>query len=691
MATVGRIEEFNPEKERISTYLERVDLFFVANEVGEAKQVATLLSVIGGKTYALLSDLLAPDKPASKTLKQLKKTLQTHFEPKPVVIVERFQFHRRNQEAGESVAEYEAELRRLAANCKFGDHLTQAIRDRLVCGLRSEGTQKRLLAEADLTLAKALEIAQSMEAADRNTQRLKGSSEPQRISDIRRDNTHRSGSKQCFRCGSDSHRSHKCRHLETVCKACGKKGHLVRVCRSSRRSQTRPTKPPTGKRTNWVDMAATEQETEPFPDGSILKVQGQSTKPITVTLELNGKSLDMEVDTGAAVFLMSQTTQKKLFPQAKLQKTTMKLQTYTAESLSVLGTLEVQVRYGNYLGKHTLFIVSGNGPTLFGRDWLMDIRLDWSSLGVANVQQKPLTLKGLLTTYLDVFKEELGTLSGFKVKLSLKQGTKPQFCRARQVPYALRDAVNRELQRLESLGVIESVAHSDWATPLVAVPKSDGSVRLCGDYSKTVNPVLETDQYPLPRPEDLMTCLTGGCKFTKLDLSSAYQQMVLDDESCPYVTVNTQKGLYRYLRLPFGVSSAPAVFQKAMDTILQGLPQVICYLDDILVTGSTPQEHLQNLAVVLERLSQHGIRLKEKKCSFMQDSVDYLGHHIDAQGIRTSPSKMEAITKAPAPNNVTQLRSFLGMVNYYGKFLHNLSSQLHPLHALLKHGTKWHL
>ena len=124
--------------------------------------------------------------------------------------------------------------------------------------------------------------------------------------------------------------------------------------------------------------------------------------------------------------------------------------------------------------------------------------------------------------------------------------------------------------------------------------------------------------------------------------------MVLDEESRPFVTVNTQKGLYRYLRLPFGVSSAPAVFQKAMDTILQGLPQVICYLDDILVTGSTPHEHLQNLAVVLERLSQHGIRLKEKKCSFMQESVDYLGHHIDAQGVRTSPSKVEAITKAPA-------------------------------------------
>ena len=138
-----------------------------------------------------------------------------------------------------------------------------------------------------------------------------------------------------------------------------------------------------------------------------------------------------------------------------------------------------------------------------------------------------------------------------------------------------------------------------------------------------------------------MSCLTGGCEFSKLDLSSAYQQMILDEESCPYVTVNTLKSLYRYLRLPFGVSSTPAVFQKAMDTILQGLPRVICYLDDILVTGSTPQEHLQNLVVVLEKLSQHGLQLKEEKCSFMQDSVDYLGHHIDAQGVYTATSKVD--------------------------------------------------
>jgi len=146
----------------------------------EGKQVATLLSVIGGKTYALLSDLLAPTKPAMKSLKDLKETLQAHFDPKPVVIAECFQFHQCNQEPGESVAEYEAELRRLATGCKFGDYLSEAIRDHLVCGLQSESTQKHLLAKAELSLTKALEIAQSMEAANRITQCLKqkGNSDP---------------------------------------------------------------------------------------------------------------------------------------------------------------------------------------------------------------------------------------------------------------------------------------------------------------------------------------------------------------------------------------------------------------------------------------------------------------------------------------------------------------------------------
>ena len=177
MATsiIGSLSEFHQESEKIEEYLERVQLYFEANGIKEEKQVAVLLTVIGSTTYALLSSLLAPAKPRDKTLQQLTDTLRQHFDPKPLVIAERFHFHKRDQAPGESIGEYLAELRRRATHCNFGDFLDQALRDHLVCGIRHQGTQKRLLSEADLTLAKATEIARSVEAAETQSSQLKDS------------------------------------------------------------------------------------------------------------------------------------------------------------------------------------------------------------------------------------------------------------------------------------------------------------------------------------------------------------------------------------------------------------------------------------------------------------------------------------------------------------------------------------
>ena len=181
--------------------------------------------------------------------------------------------------------------------------------------------------------------------------------------------------------------------------------------------------------------------------------------------------------------------------------------------------------------------------------------------------------------------------------------------------------------------------------------KKDESVRLCGDYKTTVNRDLDVDQYPLPKPDDLFATLAGGQHFSKIDLTSAYQQLQLDEESQPLTTINTHRRLFQYTRLPFGVASAPALFQKVMDTVLQDLPKVICYIDDILVTGSTEAEHLQNLEAVLKRLQKYGIRARKDKCFFMVDSVEYLGHTIDSSGLHTSTSKVKAVVDAPQPKS----------------------------------------
>ena len=148
-----------------------------------------------------------------------------------------------------------------------------------------------------------------------------------------------------------------------------------------------------------------------------------------------------------------------------------------------------------------------------------------------------------------------------------------------------------ELDRLEAEGIIEKVDSSEWAAPIVPIPKGDGSIRVCGDYKITINHYLVVDQHPLPKPEELFSSLSGGQKFSKIDLSHAYQQMVLKEDSHKYVVINTHNGSYRYTRLPFGIASAPAVFQRTMDTILQGVPNVLCYLNDILVTGLSEAEH----------------------------------------------------------------------------------------------------
>ena len=155
----GALKEFISESESIKSYLERVELYFTANSVQQNKRVPILLSSIGSTTYSLLSDLVAPTLPKDKSFAEIKAVLQKHFEPKRAIIAERFHFHKRDQSAGESVAEYDAALRKLATHCKFGNYLEEALRDRFVCGLRNEGIQRRLLAETELPLTKAMEMA----------------------------------------------------------------------------------------------------------------------------------------------------------------------------------------------------------------------------------------------------------------------------------------------------------------------------------------------------------------------------------------------------------------------------------------------------------------------------------------------------------------------------------------------------
>ena len=181
----------------------------------------------------------------------------------------------------------------------------------------------------------------------------------------------------------------------------------------------------------------------------------------------------------------------------------------------------------------------------------------------------------------------------------------------------------------------------------------------------------------------------GSIYFSELDLSHASQQLPLDKDSRRYVVLNAHRGFFRFTRLPFGISSAPGIFHRVIESLLQGIERVIVYLDDILVTGSMMVSHLRALDEVLSRLHKAGLRVKQKKCASMKPSVTYLGHRIDAQGLRPLQDRIRAIQETPTP--MSKLKSYLVMLSYYSKFLPKLSTVLHPLHLLLRKDVPWKL
>ena len=691
MATqYGQLQEFQPESESIKAYLERASLYFAANEIAADKKVPILLSSIGAPTYALLSDLLAPTSPGDKSFDEITAALRNHFEPKRSVITERFHFHKREQGVDETIAEFDAALRKLAVHCQFGETLETSLRDRFVCGLRHDAIQRRLLSETTLTYQKALEIARGMESADKETKALK-SPDPA-IKKLGTRSQRPRAFQSCYRCGRSNHKPADCKFKEAQCYLCGKTGHIAPVCQS-KSLQSREGREQHHGTTKTHHLQDDEQSSDDAPSSDseflLYKVGSRSSDPISVPMRLNGKELAMEVDTGAALSVISESTRQSVFPEEPLHPSKLILKTYTDEQMEVKGTLNMRVQYGDQKKKLVLVVVGGDGPSLLGRNWLKYIRLDWSSIfAVRTARMQP--LHTLLQSHQELFSEEPGEIQPHTATLQIRPEATPRFFKPRPVPFAIKDAIGQELDRLEHQGIITPVAHSEWAAPIVAVPKSDGKFRICGDYKVTVNQALAVDEYPLPTPEELFSNLAGGRVFSKLDLSQAYLQLPVDEASKPFLAINTHKGLYVYNRLPFGVASAPAIFQKLMDTVLQGISGVACYLDDILVSSTDEESHLRILEEVFSRLEKHGFKLKLEKCEFLTAHIEYLGHVVSKEGIHPIPSKVEAIVNAPTPANVQQLRSFLGLINYYGKFIPNLATLLHPLNALLHTSRNWH-
>ena len=317
MATHGTIAAFSSSQETWTVYVERLEQYFAANKIEDVdQQRAILLSVCGPATYRFIRNLVSPKKPTELKIKDLITIAQKHHDPKPSMIVQRFQFNGHNRCTGESVAAYVAELRQFAEHCQYATTLNNMLRDSLVCGVEDSRIQRRLLAEPELTFDKAFEIAMASESAEKNVKDLQS---PVPVNKLKTHGTQN----PCYQCG-EKHKAADCCFKTAECRKCGRKGHIARVCKS----KPLPKGQPRPQQNDGTTSRPTHIVKEEEDDYSMYKVTATSVKPLLVSVSIDNASLEMEVDTGASVSIISEETYNRLWSPEDappLQESSVKL------------------------------------------------------------------------------------------------------------------------------------------------------------------------------------------------------------------------------------------------------------------------------------------------------------------------------------------------------------------------------
>ncbi|XP_054590187.2 retrovirus-related Pol polyprotein from transposon 412 [Nothobranchius furzeri] len=289
--------------------------------------------------------------------------------------------------------------------------------------------------------------------------------------------------------------------------------------------------------------------------------------------------------------------------------------------------------------------------------------------------------------YKDCF-EGLGCLPG-QHKICVDKNVPPVVHPCRKIPFALREKLKDELARMEKLEVIKKIDEpTEWVSSLVVLQKKTGALRTClnpGDLNKA----FKREHFKLPTREEIMAQFAGAKWFSKLDASSGFWQLRLDEESSRLCTFNTPEGRYRFLRLPYGILSAPEVYHKTIHMIFEHIPGVETMMDDIIVWGTTREEHDQRLRQVLDKTREVNLKLNKDKCEFGVKKLTFVGDVVSENGVKPDPKKTSAICNMERPNNKDDVRRFLGMVTYLAKFVTQLSTLSAPLRSLLEQKNEW--
>lgn len=644
-------------------------------------RAATLMTCIGAEGIKLYNNFtFVPEtekENVTTILRKFRETFKSTFNKR----YERRIFMKMQQHTGQSFDDFLLKLQTQVKKCDYHDDEDMVI-DMIIAGIMSVPVKEKLLLEINLTFETALTLCRTAETTKIELKEFRNDVQNHtlEVDYIKQSRENQQEPYDCKRCGT-KHGRRSCPAYMKLCEKCNMKGHLSKMCRVQQNAQIK----------HLPEKIVSEVVTEhPVPEYFMFEVSIEEKDDWFISIKCNGVNFNAKLDTGAQCNVLSLKMVKKLKAQ-NVKPAKGKIVSYTKHKLDIIGTIILNCKINAKMTSVTFFVVDGEVNTILGRKTCEEENLimRMTNKNVQNLLKSEYKVSevALQKQYSDLF-VGMGVFKHFAYDIDLVPGSTFDNLPPRRIPLHIKDQVKKEIDDMVTMDIIESVtAPTPISSPMVIV-KKNGKLRICMDPSK-LNAAILRRNYPMKSVEEIAAEIEHSKYFTVLDCKKGFWQIPVTKRTQAYLTFSTPWGRYSYKKLPFGISSASEIYQQIMCSLLEGVPNTMCVIDDIIIHAETIEELRTITKTVLDKIREAGLRLNPDKCFFESQKVKFLGHIFSSEGLQIDNTKVDAIDRLKTPTNRLELERLLGMVNYLHKFIPNLSNLTAKIRELLSEKVDW--